>query len=177
MSHTSIHPANLFGDKNPEELCILDVRTAAEVQSEALPGCIHIPLHELTPERLQAELEARGKTGDTLYLMCQSGRRAESAAQQLRGRIEAPLCVVEGGMNAVKQCNLPLQQSGRKVMSLERQVRIAAGSLVMIGVALGFLVNPGFFWLSGFVGAGLTFAGITDTCAMGMLIARMPWNK
>lgn len=177
MSHTSVNASQLFSQKKPEELCILDVRTAAEVQSEALPGCIHIPLHELTPERVQAELTARGKTGDTLYLMCQSGRRAESAAQQLKGQIEASLCVVEGGMNAVKLCPVPLQHSGRKVMSLERQVRIAAGVLVMIGVGLGFAVNPAFFWLSGFVGAGLTFAGITDTCAMGMLIARMPWNR
>ena len=62
-------------------------------------------------------------------------------------------------------------------MSLERQVRIAAGFLVLTGVILGFTVHPGFFGLSGFVGAGLMFAGITDTCAMGMLIAKMPWNQ
>mgnify|MGYP003572779105 FL=1 len=62
-------------------------------------------------------------------------------------------------------------------MSLERQVRIAAGSLVVLGVALGFAVHPGFFGLAGFVGAGLVFAGLTDTCGMGMVLARMPWNR
>jgi hypothetical protein len=62
-------------------------------------------------------------------------------------------------------------------MSLERQVRIAAGSLVLLGVVLGFTIHPAFFGLAGFVGAGLVFAGITDTCGMGMLLARMPWNQ
>ncbi len=62
-------------------------------------------------------------------------------------------------------------------MSLERQVRIAAGALTFTGVVLGWLVHPYFFGLSGFVGAGLMFAGITDSCAMGMLIAKMPWNQ
>jgi hypothetical protein len=66
---------------------------------------------------------------------------------------------------------------GKKTVSLERQVRIAAGLLVVLGVVLGWLVHPAFVGLSAFVGAGLTFAGITDTCAMGMLIAKMPWNR
>jgi hypothetical protein len=66
---------------------------------------------------------------------------------------------------------------GKKVVSLERQVRIAAGSLVLLGVGLGWYVHPGFFGLAAFVGAGLVFAGVTDTCGMGMLLARMPWNQ
>jgi hypothetical protein len=66
---------------------------------------------------------------------------------------------------------------GKKVMSLERQVRIAAGSLVLIGAAVGQFVHPGGFGLSAFIGAGLVFAGLTDTCGMGMMIAKMPWNR
>ena len=66
---------------------------------------------------------------------------------------------------------------GKETMSLERQVRIAAGSLVLVGVLGGTLMHPYFYGLSGFVGAGLVFAGVTDTCAMGMMLARMPWNK
>jgi hypothetical protein len=62
-------------------------------------------------------------------------------------------------------------------MSLERQVRIAAGSLVLLGVALGAFVSQWLYGLSAFVGAGLVFAGLTDTCGMGMLLARMPWNR
>jgi hypothetical protein len=87
-------------------------------------------------------------------------------------------CVlVEGGIEAWDEAGLPVVRGERKVMGLERQVRIAAGALVVTGVLLGWLVHPGFLGLAGFVGAGLVFAGITDTCGMGMMIAKMPWNK
>jgi hypothetical protein len=82
---------------------------------------------------------------------------------------------VEGGTIACENAGLPLAR-GTKVMSLERQVRIAAGSLVLTGIVLGWLVHPYLIGLSAFVGAGLVFAGVTDTCGMGMLLARMPWN-
>lgn len=176
MSHKRIHPADLMSQKDAE-LCILDVRTAAEVQAESLPNCLHIPLHDLTPERVQAELSKRGQPTDTVFLLCQSGRRAEMAANQLQGHISPTLSIIEGGMNAVKQAQIPTQQAGNPVMSLERQVRIAAGFLVVAGVVLGTWAHPTFYGLAGFVGAGLMFAGITDTCMMGMAIARMPWNK
>ena len=102
---------------------------------------------------------------------------------ELHGEIRTVLTdVVEKGpedvsasWQACAEAGLPVVR-GRKMMSLERQVRIAAGSLVLLGVGLGF-VHPAFFGLAGFVGAGLVFAGITDTCGMGMLLARMPWNR
>ncbi len=70
----------------------------------------------------------------------------------------------------------PLERGTTKVISLERQVRIVAGSLVVIGVVLGYFVHPWFVGLSAFVGAGLVFAGITDFCGMGLLLAKFPWN-
>lgn len=176
MSHRRIHPADLMTNKTTDR-CILDVRTAAEVKAAALPDCLHIPLHELTVERLQSELIKSGKNSAQIYLLCQSGKRAEIAAAQLTGNVDSELVIIEGGMNAVRDAQIPLQQTGKAVMSLERQVRILAGFLVLIGVLLGFMVSSGFFVLSGFVGAGLMFAGITDTCMMGLLIARMPWNR
>ena len=176
MNHQRIHPVDLLKDQTSAP-CIVDVRTAAEVEAESLPDCIHIPLHDLTPERLKAELTKRGKDTETVYLLCQAGRRAVMAADQLNGQINSTLCIIEGGMNAIKQSNIQVQTTGKQVMSLERQVRIAAGFLVFSGVVLGTWINPGFYGLAGLVGAGLMFAGITDTCMMGMLIARMPWNK
>jgi rhodanese-related sulfurtransferase len=176
MSHSRIHPVDLLSNKS-SETCILDVRTLAEVQASALPDCLHIPLHELTPERLQSEIEKSGKNASSIYLLCQAGRRAEMAADQLKGKISAELVIIEGGMNAVKQSNLQTTSQGRKAIPLERQVRIAAGFLVLTGVVLGTWVNPGFYALSGLVGAGLIFAGITDICMMGMLLAKAPWNK
>jgi len=85
--------------------------------------------------------------------------------------------VVAGGTQAWMDANLPVTRSAVKVISLERQVRIAAGALVFTGVLLAQFVDGRFIWLSGFVGAGLVFAGITDFCGMGLLLARMPWNK
>lgn len=175
MSHTQINPQELMASKTADT-CILDVRTAAELKAASLPGCLHIPLHELTPARLQSEIAKQGKDGRCVYLLCQGGKRAQMAAEQLQGKIDAQLVVIEGGINAVKAANIPLTE-GKGVMSLERQVRIAAGFLVLLGVVLGFQADSNFFLLSGFVGAGLMFAGITDTCMMGMLLARMPWNR
>ncbi|HBJ38564.1 MAG TPA: sulfurtransferase, partial [Planctomycetaceae bacterium] len=83
---------------------------------------------------------------------------------------------VEGGTSAWDAAGLPVSR-GKKAISLDRQVRIAAGSLVFAGAALGYFVHPYFIGLSAFVGAGLVFAGITDTCGMGMMIAKMPWNR
>jgi Protein of unknown function (DUF2892) len=83
---------------------------------------------------------------------------------------------VEGGTQACLDLGLPIAR-GKNSISLERQVRIAAGSLVVLGVTLGWFVHPVFFGLAAFVGAGLVFAGVTDTCGMGMLLARMPWNQ
>ncbi len=176
MSHKRILPTDLMNQKSADT-CIVDVRTAAEVKTASLPGCLHIPLHELTPERLQDELTKSGKNGAHIYLLCQAGRRAEMAADQLKGKIDGALYVITGGMNAVKQSNIQLQETSSTVISLERQFRIVIGLLVLIGIVLGASVNAGFYGLSAFAGAGLTFAGITDICPMAMLLAKMPWNR
>jgi rhodanese-related sulfurtransferase len=86
------------------------------------------------------------------------------------------IILVEGGTTAWVAAGLPVER-GQKGMSLERQVRITAGALVFTGVVLGSMVSPYWFALSGVMGAGLMFAGITDTCAMGMVMAKMPWNQ
>jgi len=176
MSYKRIHPVDLINQKTTD-MCIVDVRTAAETKASSLPGSVNIPLHELTPMRLNAEIAQSGKDGSRIYLLCQGGRRAEMAANQLANHVNAELIVIDGGIDALKQSQIPLQTNSKTAISLERQVRIVAGFLVLIGVLLGSFVNPNFYFLSGFVGAGLMFAGITDTCMMGMLIARMPWNK
>jgi hypothetical protein len=83
---------------------------------------------------------------------------------------------MEGGMQAWESAGLEVIK-GRRTISLERQVRIAAGALVFFGSALGYFVNPAWIGLSAFVGGGLVFAGVTDTCGMAMILARMPWNN
>lgn len=165
---------------NNSNLTIVDVRTHAEIESEQLQPCHPLPLQELNGSSFDALLNTLNQNNqpcDHIYLMCQSGKRAEMAVEKLADTANCQFVIIEGGMNAVKSAGAKVHKGSRNVISLERQVRIAAGTLVMTGVALGSLVNPYFYYLSGFVGAGLTFAGITDTCGMAMILARLPWNK
>lgn len=150
---------------------LIDVRTPAEFRGVHAEGALSVPLDQLDPQAIAAAVPA----GATIHLLCKSGGRAKMAAAKFAA-IGCPCVVVEGGTEAWAGAGLPVVR-GQAVMSLERQVRIAAGLLVFTGVVLGFTVHPTWFYLSGFVGAGLTFAGITDTCMMGMLIAKMPWNR
>ncbi len=104
------------------------------------------------------------------------GGRAAKACEKFAAAGFPKAVNIAGGTNAWIAAGLPVVR-GERVMSLERQVRIAAGLLVMAGVALAVLVHPLFYLLSVFVGAGLVFAGLTNTCGMGLLLARMPWNR
>lgn len=156
------------------EPCLLvDVRSMGEFGRESVSGSVCFPLDNLCSKTLKVQL---GDEPKPVYLMCQAGKRAEMAAQKLAGQLANPLVIVDGGIEAWKSAGFDVNR-GKGVMSLERQVRIAAGALVLTGVVLGFALHPAAFGLAGFVGAGLMFAGITDTCAMGMLIAKMPWNR
>ncbi|MGH8494143.1 MAG: rhodanese-like domain-containing protein [Moraxellaceae bacterium] len=167
-----------FSRLHQQGLHLVDVRSTAEHAGRHVEGAICHPLGEWEAESLLADLKQRGfGEGDTLYLLCQAGRRAQMAAEKIAANSAVDVVVVEGGTQACIEAGLPLRSTGKPVMALERQVRIAAGFLVLSGVLLGAMVSPVWYGLSGFVGAGLMFAGITNTCAMGMLIARMPWNR
>lgn len=157
--------------------CVLDVRTVPELKTSHLAGSINIPLQGLTPERLTEKLARCEKAPETLYLLCQGGKRAQAAAELLDGKVHANLCVIEGGINGLRAANAPLIESKGSGMAIERQVRIAAGALVLLGILLSMVIAPAFLALSAFVGAGLVVAGITDSCMMGLILARMPWNK
>ncbi len=158
---------------------VLDVRTPMEYRAVHVKGAVLCPIDQLDPANLQRELTERGfGEQDTLYLLCKGGGRATQAAERIISTTEIKVAVVEGGTDACIKAGLPVETATENSgISLERQIRIAAGVLVLIGVLLGYWVTPYGFWLSGFVGAGLIFAGVTGTCAMGMLLAKMPWNR
>ncbi len=162
---------------NPN-ITVIDLRTPAEVEKEKLENCHCLPVHEISGEKVLELLKNSGKTTDEpIYLLCQSGKRAEMATQKLADHEGINTVILEGGLNAIKTSGAKTLNSDRGVIPLERQVRITAGLLVLTGVVLSYLVNPSFILLSGFVGAGLVFSGITDTCPMAMGIAKMPWNQ
>lgn len=146
---------------------LIDVRTPAEFGEIHIEGAQLMPLDRLKPDELKAE---------DYVLICRSGKRATQAFEKLKASGIEKLRVLEGGVMAWEQAGLPVNR-GKSVLSLERQVRIAAGLLVLTGVILGTWVHAGFYGLAAFVGAGLTFAGITDWCGMGMLLAKAPWNQ
>jgi len=151
-------------------LPVIDVRTPVEFAEVHVPQARNVPLDELKPGSLQIQKD------QPVYLLCRSGQRATKAADKFAKEGFSQPVVVEGGTLAWIEANLPVMRGTVKVISLERQVRIAAGAIVLTGVLLARFVNFNFIWLSGFVGAGLIFAGITDFCGMGLLLAKMPWN-
>ncbi len=158
-----------------ETVLLLDVRTPAEHAEIHVPGVHLVPLDRLDPHQFANTI---GFAKDQpIFLLCRSGNRAKQAAEKLHSAGYTQCHIVEGGTMAWADAGLPVNRGTVKVISLERQVRIAAGAIVLTGVLLSHFVNPAFIWLSGFVGAGLIFAGITDWCGMGMLLSKMPWNQ
>ena len=153
------------------DVALFDVRTPVEYAEVHVPQARSVPLDELKPGALHLQKD------QPVYLLCRSGQRATKAAEKFAKEGFSQHIVVEGGTLAWIDANLPVTRGTTKVISLERQVRIAAGAIVFTGVLLARFVNPNFIWLSGFVGAGLVFAGITDFCGMGLLLAKLPWNK
>jgi rhodanese-related sulfurtransferase len=156
-----------------EAVEMIDVRTPVEFRELHVASARNVPLDRLDPAAVRQERV--GSTETPLYVICRSGGRGRQACEQL---LAAGLNAVnvEGGTLACVDAGLPVVR-GKKVISLERQVRIAAGLLILLGAVLGWLVHPALVGLSAFVGGELVFAGVTDTCGMGMLLARMPWNR
>ena len=164
--------AELSRSGGPPDL--VDVRTPAEYGEVHVAFARNIPLDQLDPATVMQS--RRGARDLPLYVICQSGTRGHIAADRFLKAGFPNVIEIEGGTVACIAAGLPVVR-GKKAISLERQVRIVAGTLVLIGVLLGLLVHRGFLAVSAFVGAGLLFAGLTDTCGMGMLLARMPWNR
>jgi rhodanese-related sulfurtransferase len=119
-----------------------------------------------------------GRGDDVLVFHCRSGARTAGNAGRLAAASEGcEAFILEGGLEAWKKAGLPVSIDRRQPIELMRQVQIAAGSLVLLGIVLGALVAPGFYALSAFVGAGLLFAGLSGFCGMARLLAVMPWNR
>jgi rhodanese-related sulfurtransferase len=155
-----------------EGATLVDVREPDEHARERIPGAQNLPLSRLE----EAELALH--QGRPVLFHCRSGARTEGNAARLAARcgtVEA--YVVAGGLEAWKRAGLPVAEDRRQPLELMRQVQIAAGAMVLLGVVLGVLLSPWFYALSGFVGAGLVFAGVTGTCGLARVLRLMPWNR
>lgn len=156
---------------------VLDVRSPAEFRAGHIPGARLVPIEELDASNLADVIDGADPSADNpLYLTCHAGKRAERAAQLLREAGLEHLALVQGGTEAWQKAGLPVN-SCDTAFSLERQVQIAVGSLLVLKVVFGFTVHEVFFVAGAAIGAGLIAAGITRWCGMAQVMARMPWNR
>jgi rhodanese-related sulfurtransferase len=153
-----------------QKITLIDVREPGEFGGEHIKGATLLPLSQFDPNspKLQGDKD--------IVLYCQSGNRSRQAAQKLLAAGVPEVMQLKGGINGWKQAGYPVEVNKNAPISIFRQVQIVAGTLVFTGTVLGYFF-PGFLFLSGFVGAGLLFAGISNTCAMGMLLAKLPYNQ
>jgi rhodanese-related sulfurtransferase len=150
---------------------IIDVRTPGEFESAHIPGSVNVPLEVLREHRdnLMAYLD------EQLVLVCRSGQRATTAFQDLAAAGLANPRILQGGIAEWQSAGAPVR-TGRARWDLERQVRLVAGSIVLVAVLASVAFDPA-KWIAAFIGAGLTVAALTNTCAMAMLLAKLPYNR
>jgi rhodanese-related sulfurtransferase len=153
---------------------LVDVREAAEHARERIPGAVSIPLSCFDAEVLRSTFGTRG--APAVIFHCQGGQRTARSAQQL-GNCGVKSYVLEGGLNAWKDAGFGTVIDPKKPLELQRQVQIAAGLLVLIGLTLSVALSSWLLLIPAFVGSGLVFAGVSGWCGMARLLAQMPWNR
>jgi rhodanese-related sulfurtransferase len=147
---------------------LIDVRGADEHAREWIPRACNRPLSTLT------HLDA---SSTPVIFHCRSGNRTAANAERLAAAAGCEAYVLDGGIEAWKRAGLPTVTDRSQPIEIMRQVQIAAGSLVLIGIMLGYLVQPAFYLISLFIGGGLVFAGLAGWCGMARFLALMPWNR
>ena len=147
---------------------LIDIRDKDEYAREHIAGARNRPLATLA--------DLNGVEGPIIF-HCRAGTRTSANASRLQRAAGCEAYILEGGIEGWKQAGLPIVADERQPIEINRQVMIAAGSLVLIGVLLGAFVSPRFYALSGLIGAGLVFAGVSGFCGMAKLLALMPWNR
>ncbi len=170
MSASLLKPSEVAsGIKNH---LVLDVRNPEEFSSAHIPFSILLPLPQLTPDAVRRMLHP----GQRCILVCHAGTRATNAARILSSAGIENLAVMEGGIEAWKTAGLPVR-TGAEGISIQSQTRVISGGMVLSGMILGYYSNPGWYLLSGFVGVGLIFAGVTGWCGVSLLLSKLPWNR
>lgn len=156
--------------KNPQ-IKLLDVRSALEFSEIHIRDSINIPI-----DMISSKIKGLSQSGQSYITFCRTGNRSPMAADMLLQAGISSIKVMQGGMTAWQKQKLPVIM-GNTSVSLERQVRIAAGLLILFGIVMAQLAHGGFIWVSIWVACGLIFAGITNSCLMGMMLMRLPYNK
>jgi rhodanese-related sulfurtransferase len=166
-----LSPAEVRARLDAGRATLVDIRESDEFARSHIRGAQSLPLSAWERARLAVDPDA-----DVIFT-CRSGMRTAGACDRLAARVTGDAFVLDGGMDAWAKAGFPVITNAKAPLEIMRQVQIAAGSLVLIGVVLGFLFAPAWYGLSAFVGAGLTFAGVTGFCGMARLLMLMPWNR
>ncbi|MCA9242720.1 MAG: rhodanese-like domain-containing protein [Phycisphaerales bacterium] len=154
------------------DVALVDVREDFEYAAEWIPGAQHHALSEFEADAVRAQ-----SAGCRVVFYCRSGKRATEAAQRFQAGSEAVFCLA-GGIEGWKNAGREVKRSASAPrIDVMRQTQMVIGAFVLTGVLLGAFVSPWFLIISGFMGAGLIFAGASGTCGMAMMLARMPWNR
>lgn len=166
-----LSPADVRDRLSSGRAVLIDIREADEFARSHIAGARSQPLSAWEQAHLSVAPDA-----DVIFT-CRSGMRTQGACDRLAARVAGPAFVLEGGLEGWKRAGLPVETDARAPLEIMRQVQIAAGILILAGVLLGWLVAPAWFGLAAFVGAGLTFAGVTGFCGMARLLMLAPWNR
>jgi rhodanese-related sulfurtransferase len=167
----TITASKLKKQLDKDEVLLIDVREPAEHRSECIDGACLIPLGEISIEKLPS-------TKRPIVIHCRSGKRSgDACAKLLATDPSLDVSSLEGGIIAWSQAGYNVKKSDSNILPLDRQTQIAVGFIASSGTILGTFINPTFYILPGFIGAGLMFAGITGWCGMAKLLAKMPWNR
>lgn len=167
----SLSPAEVKRRIDAGKAVLVDIREADEFARAHIEGAMSLPLSDWEAAHLKID------PAQDVVFTCRSGMRTQGACERLSARVAGDAFVLQGGVNGWAKAGLPLAVNPKAPLEIMRQVQIAAGSLVLVGVVLGFAVHPGFFGLSAFVGAGLTFAGVSGFCGLARLLSLAPWNR
>lgn len=162
--------------KNHAPIQLIDVRSHSEFADAHAQGATSIPLDKIDHEYLKTRLGQDVINSQDIYLICESGDRAKQALDKLSHQGVHNLHLVEGGFSAWRSERLPVIRTSR-VWSLERQTQIALGGLLLLMLIKGVMIHPVFYLMIGLMAIGLIVAGITASCSLSALIARMPWNQ
>lgn len=156
-----------------ERLEVIDVRTPVEYESVHVNVARNVPLDRLDPDAIQAARSDRAR--EPLYIVCRSGARGKQACERFLAAGYSNVINIDGGTLACEKAGIPIIK-GKRSMPINCQVQVIVGTLTMAGSVLSF-VHPAWVWVAAAMGAGLLFSGMTDSCVMGMFLARMPWNR
>ncbi|MDJ0922178.1 MAG: rhodanese family protein [Henriciella sp.] len=168
---TKLNPKTAADRLKAGDAVLIDIRERDEYAREHIPGAISLPVSALDDADLTLEADQHA------IFHCKSGMRTDANCARLAQHVDGEAFTLEGGLDAWRALGLPTAKDAKAPLEINRQVQITSGSLVLIGVLLGWFVTPALFGLSAFVGAGLMFAGISGWCGMATLLQAMPWNR